>query len=115
LFHVAYVEARVRRIEATSAFAKGRHPRDIGPMPCGTATVLGSHSCGALSPVAARPFYQTMLEAQSGKLQGPGDSGPGVQREKSHAKGREDLSVTASARREFAALGLQHVSNAGYG
>jgi len=38
-------------------------------MPYGTTTVLRSHSCVALSPVAARVFYQTMLDAQSDKLE----------------------------------------------
>jgi hypothetical protein len=58
----------------------------------------------------AKRFYQTVLEAQSGKLQGPGDGVPGIQKEKSHATENEDLSVTASARREFTAFGLQHDS-----
>jgi len=38
------------------------------PMLYGAATVLGSHSCGALSPVTASGFYYDMLEAQSDKL-----------------------------------------------
>ncbi|RKY07526.1 MAG: hypothetical protein DRP66_06515 [Planctomycetota bacterium] len=39
-------------------------------MPYGTLTVLGSHSCVALSPVKATELYHTMPEAQSVKLKG---------------------------------------------
>ncbi len=36
---------------------RGRHLMRCLPVPLGTATVLGSHSCGALSPVTARGLY----------------------------------------------------------
>ena len=39
-------------------------------MPYGALTVLGSHSCVALSPVKATELYHTMPEAQSVKLKG---------------------------------------------
>ena len=56
-------EAGVFSLWASGMVAEGRRQVSHWPMPYGTAAVLRSHSRGALSPVAARPFYQTVLEA----------------------------------------------------
>jgi len=59
----ASFEAEVYRIIAAGMIVKGWHQRGYQPMPYGTLTVLGSHSCVALSPVKATELYHTMPEA----------------------------------------------------
>ncbi len=60
---VVRLRRRVYRIIATGMIIKGWHQRGYQPMPYGTLTVLGSHSCVALSSVKATKLYHTMPEA----------------------------------------------------
>jgi hypothetical protein len=56
-----------------------------------------------------------MLEAQSEKLQGSGDAVPERRQEEGTPEEGKIYLLTASARREFAALSLQHDSEVSRG
>ena len=65
---MASYEAEVYRLKATGIIITGWCHRRYQPHAIGRATVLGSHSCVALSPVTVTTLYHDMPEAQSVKL-----------------------------------------------